>query len=109
MLRYRMSIFVKEINTDEEFQAFIADGKVCIDFWAPWCGPCIRFAPTFEQFASANTNIKFGKVNVDLLPNISTFYKVKSIPTIILFENGTVKNTQIGTPDEDSFSTFLAR
>jgi thioredoxin len=58
-------------------------------FSAPWCGPCKQFGPIMDQIATQG--IKVHKINVDYEPNATTTYKIKSVPTVILVENGQEK------------------
>jgi len=79
------------IVTDDEFQAEVieAPGIVVVDFWAPWCGPCLQMAPALDAFAKANAGrVKVVKVDADDNPKASEKYGVRSIPTLIFFKDG---------------------
>jgi len=76
---------------DSQFEDALlqAKGLVIVDFWAPWCGPCIQMAPGLEAFAKANSGkVKVFKLDVDDNPKTSEKYEIKSIPTIIFFMDG---------------------
>ncbi len=77
--------------SDAEFknQVLESDTPVLVDFWATWCGPCLRVAPIVEELAQDNTGkIKVGKMDVDDNPETAGEYGVQSIPTLIVFKGG---------------------
>jgi thioredoxin 1 len=59
-----------------------------VDFWAPWCGPCKMITPVLNEIAETETDIIIGKVNVDHNQDLAKRYKVRNIPTMIIFKNG---------------------
>ena len=68
-----------------------------IDFWAPWCGPCVAMAPHFEQAArTLEPNLRLGKVNTEAVPNLAAEFGIRSIPTMILFQGGRERGRQSG-------------
>lgn len=82
-------------NFDEEvMQSSI---PVLVDFWAEWCGPCRMLAPSVERLAEEYAGkVKVGKVNVDEEPELARQFSVMSIPTVIVFEGGEIKNQSVG-------------
>ena len=89
---------IKEIN-DKNFNEEIvnSDSLVVVDFWAPWCGPCKMLSPVIEELSNEmGEKVKFAKVNVDESPIIASTYKISSIPTVMVFNKESVKETLVG-------------
>lgn len=83
--------------TKENFNATIESGKtVIIDFWAPWCGPCRAFAPTFEAVAEEFPEVVFAKINTEAEPDLGAAFNVRSIPTLMVFREQVILFTQAG-------------
>ena len=88
---------VKHVTTaDFEEVVIKAEGKVLVDFFATWCGPCSMMAPVLEQVSDITQDIKIVKVDIDENPELAERYKVMSIPTFMVFENGTVVKKTVG-------------
>lgn len=72
--------------TQDTFQAAVeSDKPLIIDFWAPWCGPCKQFGPTFEAAAAKHEDITFAKVNTEDEQELAAAMRIRSIPTIMVF------------------------
>lgn len=83
--------------TDKNFQQQTKNRVVLIDFWASWCAPCRMMAPVLNDVASELTgNAHVGKVNIEQYQSLAQRYKVRSIPTLILFKNGVEVNRFVG-------------
>ncbi|MCG6914846.1 thioredoxin [bacterium BMS3Abin03] len=85
--------------TDDNFEEEVlkSDKPVLIDFWAVWCGPCRMIAPIVEELATEyEGKVKIGKLDVDSNQQTSIKFGVRSIPTILIFKNGEIKETIIG-------------
>ena len=78
------------------------NGKILVDFYADWCGPCKMISPIIEEIANEYPEISVCKVNVDVTPEFAIRYNVVSIPTLILFENGNVKDMKVGLVGKDT-------
>ncbi len=95
-------------NANFEAEALKAEVPVLVDFWAEWCGPCRMVAPTVAQLADEYAGkIKVCKLNVDNAREVASKYGIRSIPTLMLFKAGQVKDTIIGAQPKDSLKAFL--
>ncbi len=98
------------IITDQNFDSEVlkSDKPVLVDFWAVWCGPCIVQGPIVEEVAATMVGrAKVGKLNVDENPTIAQKYMVMSIPTIMIFKNGTVARQFIGVTSKETLLNEL--
>lgn len=95
------------IKSLEEFNNAISNEYVLIDFYADWCGPCKMLSPIIENIASSRDNIKVYKVNVDELGDVAREFAVMSIPTLILFKNGSLVDKKIGFSPESVLNDWI--
>jgi thioredoxin 1 len=97
---------VKNI-TDNEFDEVIKNGKVLVDFYAEWCGPCKMLGPVVEEVSEELKDVSFYKLNVDESDEIVRRYSVMSIPTLLVFENGELNNTSVGFKNKEEVKELL--
>ena len=96
-----------DLTTKDFNETLDKEGIVIIDFWASWCGPCIKFAPIFEKAAEEYPDVVFGKVNIDEQQAIATQYGVHSVPTIMVARDGILLMNQGGSLPEDAFAKLI--
>lgn len=96
-----------DLTTKDFNETLDKEGIVIIDFWAAWCGPCIKFAPIFEKVAELNPDVVFGKVNIDEQQAIATQYGVHSVPTIMVVRDGIILMNQGGSLPEEAFPKLI--
>lgn len=97
---------IKEI-TSKEFKEIIKDGKVVIDFFATWCGPCKMLSPVMDEISSELKNVNFYKIDVDKNEDVAMEYGIMSIPTIIIFKDGKVVNSIVGLKSKDELINII--
>ena len=97
-------------TTDESFDIDIKslDILVLVDFWAEWCGPCKQIGPMLEEIANEKENkLKILKLNIDENPQTPQKYGVKGIPTLMLFREGKLIDSKVGSLPKSSIEAWL--
>ncbi len=93
---------IKHLKNEEDFLNLTGSGKVLVDFYAEWCGPCKIMGEILET-----VDAEVLKVNTDEFPNLAQKFGVMSIPTLILFKDGSESNKMIGLKSKDEILDFI--
>lgn len=95
--------------TSENFEQEVlnSDKRVIVDFWATWCGPCKMIAPILDELAKEHPEVTFAKLNVDEQVELCMKYKVMSIPTLIIFEDGEAIDKVVGYRTKEELEQLL--
>ena len=98
------------IHADEKsFNDLVSNGKVLVDFFATWCGPCKMLSPVLEEIANDRIETKIVKVDVDECSNIAKEFGVMSIPTLVLMDNWQIKDKKIGFQSKEEIIEWLEK
>ena len=101
-----MEIKINENNFEQE----VLSSKIPViaDFWATWCGPCLRLSPVLEEIAKEfDGKIKVAKINVDEQVGLAIKYKVEVIPTLLLFKDGAILKKTVGYLDKNEVKALI--
>jgi thioredoxin 1 len=95
------------LEKEEDFNKYIKEDKVLVDFYATWCGPCQLISPIVEEVVKGNENIKVIKIDVDKFPELSRKYGIMSIPTLMVFSKGKEVKKHIGYLEKEGIESLL--
>ncbi len=96
--------------TKDNFQDVVANNDfVIVDFWAPWCGPCRSFAPTYEAASEKHPEIVFGKVNTEDEQELAAYFQIRSIPTLMIFRERVIIFSQPGMVPAGAFDDLITK
>lgn len=101
------------LNLNEDnFEKTVNDSKLplIIDFWAEWCAPCKAIAPILDELAvELNDKLLIGKVNLDENQDLAMKYSIRSIPTILFFKDGELKDTKVGLSSKTDLISWVSQ
>ncbi len=94
--------------TESNFKSVVEkEGIVLVDWWAPWCGPCRVFGPTFEKVAGKHPDVTFAKVNTEDQPGLAGAFEIRSIPTLMILRDKVLLYSQAGALPEAALEDIL--
>jgi thioredoxin 1 len=96
-----------ELTTANYDEVTGGDGIVLVDFWASWCGPCLRFAPVYERVSAKHPDIVFGKVDTEAEVKLAQLYNIRSIPTLKIIRDGIEVFSQPGALPEAAVESLI--
>ena len=97
------------VLTDDNFMQFVPNTEipVLVDFWAEWCGPCRSMAPRFEQAAKEFKHVQFAKVDTEASPRLTEFFQIRSLPSLVLFQQTTQLSRVAGALTTPQLKSWL--
>lgn len=93
--------------TDSNYKEFTSTDVSLVDIWAPWCGPCKAIAPIIEELSTEYNNVKIGKLNADENSEITKELGIRSIPTILIYKNGSIVEKHVGSASKSQLKTLI--
>jgi len=102
-------VAVIELNKDSFEETISSSDFVIVDFWAPWCGPCRSFAPTYDKVSEEHPDIVFAKVNTEEEQEIAMHFQIRSIPTLMIFREKVIIFSQPGALPEGGFRELVKK
>lgn len=96
-----------ELTTANFDEVTSREGIVLVDFWAGWCGPCLRFAPIYERSSEKHPDIVFGKVDTEAQPELAAKFDIRSIPTLMAIRDGIIVFAQPGALPESALESLI--
>ena len=100
---------VVELTKDNFEEVVTKNEFVIVDFWAPWCGPCRSFAPTYEKVSDEHADVVFAKVNTEDEQDIAGHFQIRSIPTLMIFREKIIIFSEAGALPESAFRELVKK
>jgi thioredoxin 1 len=100
---------VVELTKDNFEEVVTNNAFVIVDFWAPWCGPCRSFAPTYEKVSEDHPDVVFAKVNTEDEQEIAGHFQIRSIPTLMIFRDKIIIFSEAGALPESAFRELVSK
>ena len=101
---------VLQISAEQfEDEVIKAGGKVLVDFWASWCGPCKMLSPVVDQLSEEVSDVKFIGIDVDSAEELAIKYGISSIPCLILFKDGEAVDRSVGFKPKQALAQFVSK
>lgn len=100
---------VIEITKDNIQEIVENNNMIVLDFWAPWCAPCRRFAPVFESVAAKHPDVIFGKIDTEVQVELADKFQIQSIPTLMVIRESDIIFSQPGALPEEIFEQIVAK
>lgn len=98
---------MKYIENENEFEELIKKGKVLVDFYATWCGPCQLLSPILEEIGKENKEVTIVKIDVDKNESLARKHGIMSIPTIEIYDKGNLVDKQVGLLSKEEIEDLL--
>ena len=95
--------------TSANFDEKVGQGIALVDFWASWCGPCLRFAPVYERVSEKHPDVIFAKVDTEAEPALAQQFQISSIPTVMAIRDGVIVYAQPGALPEQALETLIGK
>ncbi len=97
------------LDVSKNFDEFIKEGVVVVDFYATWCGPCKMLAPILDKVSADMPQVRFGKVDVDQAMDLARRFGIRSIPDLLIFKNGVQVDHILGLRDEEEMVEIISQ
>jgi thioredoxin 1 len=93
--------------TDSTYANFTENGVVLVDFWAPWCRPCLMLGPIVDELSNEYDNVRIGKLNADENSETTQELGIRSIPTILVYKDGQIVEKHVGNASKAQLKSLI--